>query len=197
MNESCHAYVEVSLVTHIYVYDIYICLYVYIYMCYYLTLSHCNTLSHIAARCRIHLYVYTAGCDAQKHTAMWDCRCQHLTLQHTATHTTIHCNTHCNTLQDGMLKNKLTYEIIDASTIGIENNDGIVLGQFSDIYIYMKHTYISKKLYDTHTYICVSCIFFHTYIYMIREHIMCTFIYTSVYIPTCIHVPICIDILYI
>mmetsp|Transcript_28084 Transcript_28084/g.23570 ORF Transcript_28084/g.23570 Transcript_28084/m.23570 type:complete len:663 (-) Transcript_28084:659-2647(-) len=33
--------------------------------------------------------------------------------------------------QDGMLKNKLTYEIIDASTIGIENNDGIVLGKHS------------------------------------------------------------------
>jgi 2-isopropylmalate synthase len=33
--------------------------------------------------------------------------------------------------QDGMLKNKLTYEIIDASTIGIDNNDGIVLGKHS------------------------------------------------------------------
>ena len=33
--------------------------------------------------------------------------------------------------QDGMLKNKLTYEIIDASTIGIEDNDGIVLGKHS------------------------------------------------------------------
>jgi 2-isopropylmalate synthase len=33
--------------------------------------------------------------------------------------------------QDGMLKNKLTYEIIDASTIGIENNDGIILGKHS------------------------------------------------------------------
>ena len=33
--------------------------------------------------------------------------------------------------QDGMLKNKLTYEIIDASTIGIDDNDGIVLGKHS------------------------------------------------------------------
>ena len=33
--------------------------------------------------------------------------------------------------QDGMLKNKLTYEIIDASTIGIEDSDGIVLGKHS------------------------------------------------------------------
>jgi 2-isopropylmalate synthase len=33
--------------------------------------------------------------------------------------------------QDGMLKNKLTYEIIDASTIGLEENDGIVLGKHS------------------------------------------------------------------
>ncbi|KAJ1488139.1 2-isopropylmalate synthase [Baffinella frigidus] len=33
--------------------------------------------------------------------------------------------------QDGMLKNKLTYEIVDASTIGIEDNEGIVLGKHS------------------------------------------------------------------
>uniref|UniRef100_A0A7S0VM37 2-isopropylmalate synthase n=1 Tax=Hemiselmis tepida TaxID=464990 RepID=A0A7S0VM37_9CRYP len=33
--------------------------------------------------------------------------------------------------QDGMLKNKLTYEIVDASTIGLEKNDGIVLGKHS------------------------------------------------------------------
>jgi 2-isopropylmalate synthase len=33
--------------------------------------------------------------------------------------------------QDGMLKNKLTYEIIDASTIGLESNEGIVLGKHS------------------------------------------------------------------
>uniref|UniRef100_A0A7S0EBN5 2-isopropylmalate synthase n=1 Tax=Hanusia phi TaxID=3032 RepID=A0A7S0EBN5_9CRYP len=33
--------------------------------------------------------------------------------------------------QDGMLKNKLTYEIIDASTIGLDNSDGIVLGKHS------------------------------------------------------------------
>jgi len=183
MNESCHAYVEVSLVTHIYVYDIYICLYVYIYMCYYLTLSHCNTLSHIAARCRIHLYVYTAGCDAQKHTAMWDCRCQHLTLQHTATHTAIHCNTHCNTLQDGMLKNKLTYEIIDASTIGIENNDGIVLGQFSDIYqIYIWNTHIYQKNCTKHIHISVFRVFFSTHIFTWYVSTLCVHSYIQVYI---------------
>jgi len=183
MNESCHAYVEVSLVTHIYVYDIYICLYVYIYMCYYLTLSHCNTLFHIAAHCRIHLYVYTAGCDAQKHTAMWDCRCQHLTLQHTATHTTIHCNTHCNTLQDGMLKNKLTYEIIDASTIGIENNDGIVLGQFSDIYqIYIWNTHIYQKNCTTHIHIYVFRVFFSTHIFTWYVSTLCVHSYIQVYI---------------
>eukprot|EP00293_Proteomonas_sulcata_P001510 CAMPEP_0184329276 /NCGR_PEP_ID=MMETSP1049-20130417/144064_1 /TAXON_ID=77928 /ORGANISM="Proteomonas sulcata, Strain CCMP704" /LENGTH=646 /DNA_ID=CAMNT_0026651633 /DNA_START=94 /DNA_END=2034 /DNA_ORIENTATION=+ len=33
--------------------------------------------------------------------------------------------------QDGMLKNKLTYEIVDASTIGLDSNDGIVLGKHS------------------------------------------------------------------
>mmetsp|Transcript_3284 Transcript_3284/g.6568 ORF Transcript_3284/g.6568 Transcript_3284/m.6568 type:complete len:651 (+) Transcript_3284:133-2085(+) len=33
--------------------------------------------------------------------------------------------------QDGMLKNKLTYEIVDASTIGLDKNDGIVLGKHS------------------------------------------------------------------
>jgi len=33
--------------------------------------------------------------------------------------------------QDGMLKNQLTYEIVDASTIGLEKNDGIVLGKHS------------------------------------------------------------------
>lgn len=33
--------------------------------------------------------------------------------------------------QDGMLKNKLTYEIVDASTIGLDNSEGIVLGKHS------------------------------------------------------------------